>query len=595
MRGVLIATDFVVKSDGTLTPLEINTNSGYELKVEFPQGETRNPAPDFTTNFAPFFNHPGFNSFLTSNNLTKIVTIDKPGGSSKIIESFCAHYNYEYEAVTVSEGSLTIPEIPDEDHKLIIRISYDTYALVDDIYARDMFEFHNLIKNEPFSSKVSFNTGNELNIDTIDQFEPSIDGIVPNYIVKPRLPGYPRGIYPKLYRLETAEELSQLKQTIGENEFIQKYEFNQSKTLVENRISFIRSMDLIYGPELEVINILKYKSINAISTQNTLLRFDSELMENKRLDPLFAGKWHPKYDQSLSLQYHFDETDEILMPDNSVQLASELSVNDFVSGIRFNEKIRDFQIAPVSDLQNFSRSPSRIVSIRENQFPGIFINITASDTNGNSYSWYDGVKNKYLIMKQGSEYVQYLSQDSGQIEIGDSVFVFDETAETPNPLQILDIYYDIKGIKTFEMSLENDYREFFIKLDNSIYLLQHNFGTCDPFCGVSYNCSSTTFWGAPLCNGCDKNSINCPICTPSGNSSVCNSDERVKENLILIGKSRMGINIYRFNYKGESEIYEGVIAQELIDTEFSSAIIIGEDGLYKVDYSKIDVEFKKIN
>lgn len=595
MRGVLIATDFVVKSDGTLTPLEINTNSGYEIKTETTGDASPNQIPEFTTNFAQFFNHAGFNSFLSSNNITKIVTIDKAGGTSKIIASFCLHYNYEYEEVKVPEGSLTIPEVPEEDNKLIIRISYDTYALVDDIYARDMFEFHNLIKDEEFSSPVSFNIGSELNIDTIDQFQESIDGIAPNYIVKPRLPGYHRENYPKLYRLENEEELLQLKQAIGENEFIQKYEFNSSLSLVDNRISFIRSMDLIYGPELEVINLLKYKSINSISTQNTLLRFENELVENKRLDRLFAGKWHPKFDQPFSLQYHFDETDQILMPDNSVRIASELSVGDFVSGIRFNEKIRDFQIAPVSDLQNFSRGPSRIIEIRENPAPCIFVNITAIDTLGNSYSWYDGIKNKYLVMKQGSDYVQYISQDSGMIEIGDTVFVFDETAETPNQIEITDIYYDIKNLRTFEMSLENDYREFFIRLENNIYLLQHNFGSCNQFCGTYYNCTSTTWNGAPLCNMCDKFSFNCPICTPNGIGSVCNSDRRVKDNLILIGKSGMGINIYRFNYIGESELYEGVIAQELIDTEFSSALEIGEDGLYKVDYSKIDVEFKKIN
>jgi hypothetical protein len=41
-------------------------------------------------------------------------------------------------------------------------------------------------------------------------------------------------------------------------------------------------------------------------------------------------------------------------------------------------------------------------------------------------------------------------------------------------------------------------------------------------------------------------------------------------------------------------VYQGVMAQDLIGTEFESAIRIAEDGFYRVDYSKLDVEFKQI-
>jgi hypothetical protein len=44
----------------------------------------------------------------------------------------------------------------------------------------------------------------------------------------------------------------------------------------------------------------------------------------------------------------------------------------------------------------------------------------------------------------------------------------------------------------------------------------------------------------------------------------------------------------------EDITYQGVIAQELINTEFEKALII-ENNFYKVDYSQIDVEFKKLN
>jgi hypothetical protein len=67
------------------------------------------------------------------------------------------------------------------------------------------------------------------------------------------------------------------------------------------------------------------------------------------------------------------------------------------------------------------------------------------------------------------------------------------------------------------------------------------------------------------------------------------SDIRLKENVELIGKSPSNINIYKFNYKGKDTVYEGVMAQEV-----PWASIEDQDGYLMVDYSKVDVDFKKI-
>lgn len=72
------------------------------------------------------------------------------------------------------------------------------------------------------------------------------------------------------------------------------------------------------------------------------------------------------------------------------------------------------------------------------------------------------------------------------------------------------------------------------------------------------------------------------------------SDARLKEKLELVGTSPSGINIYNFNYiKNPGKRYQGVIAQELFG-EHSCAVEKDEEGFYKVDYSKIDVEFKEV-
>ena len=68
------------------------------------------------------------------------------------------------------------------------------------------------------------------------------------------------------------------------------------------------------------------------------------------------------------------------------------------------------------------------------------------------------------------------------------------------------------------------------------------------------------------------------------------SDARLKENVELVGKSPSNVNIYSFKYKGEDGRYEGVMAQEV-----PWASMVGDDGYLMVDYSKLDVEFRRLN
>ena len=72
--------------------------------------------------------------------------------------------------------------------------------------------------------------------------------------------------------------------------------------------------------------------------------------------------------------------------------------------------------------------------------------------------------------------------------------------------------------------------------------------------------------------------------------SGTSSDMRLKEDIKLVGKSPSNVNIYSFKYKGGNGKYEGVMAQEV-----PWASTVNDDGYLMVDYSKLDVEFKRLN
>ena len=71
------------------------------------------------------------------------------------------------------------------------------------------------------------------------------------------------------------------------------------------------------------------------------------------------------------------------------------------------------------------------------------------------------------------------------------------------------------------------------------------------------------------------------------------SDIRLKNIIKKVGVEK-GINIYHFTFNSDPDtIYQGVIAQELIGTQFEDCLTIDENGLYLVDYGKLGIEFKK--
>jgi hypothetical protein len=100
-----------------------------------------------------------------------------------------------------------------------------------------------------------------------------------------------------------------------------------------------------------------------------------------------------------------------------------------------------------------------------------------------------------------------------------------------------------------------------------------------------------------ICN-CNYCTCNCNYCSCNCNyACTCNcnySDIRLKTNIELIG-TKNGLNIYSWNYLGDNlKRFSGVIAQELLETNYKSALNVDSNGYYFVDYSHLPVEFREV-
>ncbi len=79
-----------------------------------------------------------------------------------------------------------------------------------------------------------------------------------------------------------------------------------------------------------------------------------------------------------------------------------------------------------------------------------------------------------------------------------------------------------------------------------------------------------------------------------GNEDAMFSDRRLKTDIEPMGASLSGITIYQFRYAKDGPLYQGVIAQELLNTH-PDAVITMPNGYYGVRYDLIDVDFVKLS
>jgi len=93
-----------------------------------------------------------------------------------------------------------------------------------------------------------------------------------------------------------------------------------------------------------------------------------------------------------------------------------------------------------------------------------------------------------------------------------------------------------------------------------------------------------------------NNSASLTLTIKDGIITGVSSDRRLKTNITLIGTSESGINIYTFEYKYKFGmegigLFQGVMSDEIPD----DAVTVDRHGFDVVDYSLIDVEFKRVS
>ena len=71
------------------------------------------------------------------------------------------------------------------------------------------------------------------------------------------------------------------------------------------------------------------------------------------------------------------------------------------------------------------------------------------------------------------------------------------------------------------------------------------------------------------------------------------SDRRLKDRVYRIGTTTHGLPFYSFSYIGKSEVYAGVMAQDVLDV-MPEAVITLPSGFHSVDYGKLGLRMLRL-
>jgi hypothetical protein len=334
------------------------------------------------------------------------------------LSELCSTLNIAYEYLHVLSGNLTIPYVEDTEDILIIRSSYDTTAIVDDVYCKDKVNFMKLIKDQLYKSEFAYidETGNLVNyITTIVD-----NGENPNFILKSVLPYYDKESYPKLYKVNNLEELEVILSNVTTDYFMMPYYYNSDK-LFENQIYVIRSLNLLFPPNLESIYIGSYKKFTDRKNDG-ISTFDSVTFE---VDTLHRSKYITS--DKVFFSPKLLDTDEVEMADGTFKNGNDLLVGDIIKTIIIPNP-NDVDLA--DDLANYNISYEEFVSgvtyttnsvLAKKKVDRVckYANILFTD---GTY-WSDTYASSYLVLRNSDirfEYIEYLVE-------GDQVVLIDSS------------------------------------------------------------------------------------------------------------------------------------------------------------------------
>lgn len=638
MRAVLTGTDLLKDIDGSFKVIETNTNiqTAVDTTIYFNQDDFNTFISESTINEIILISKTELNTFIPDIELNENNEVISDTGTdiSLFLKNYCETHGMTFTPIIVDKNAITVPFVEDDDNKLIIRNSFDTTALIDDLYAKDNWAFLKLMHDTDENSiPKTYINDEEFGFDSIGTTITD-NGNHPNFLVKKRYTPDDNRTFPKVLKINTIAELEALKESLDSEEYLQEYIYNPND-LIDNRAKFYRSVDLIYGSNLDVLNLWCVEHGNSFEIDSTCDYDDNNLVQYWER-PKYIYKFVNVGDKDPHLSG--DENTKVLMQDNSKTNLSTLQPGSVIKTISIpNLPVNELDYSMNSwsssyddFINNYQSDTATLISknLQEN-WVGFFYEIETTD--GIIFSDVSQAAILCKTLESGStdNYIVKFKTYAG-LQPTDTLLLVDTETSTivDKSIDSISISYGMIDVYTTDFE-QIDVFLTMEESDNSKWgIMTHNY-TFDcfelyyyPSC---YDCGNGSFGqkGAAGCCRCGGyyNSCDSPgftsclteygnyftVCSSYGYCNGQKSDKRLKKNIKHIKTLENGIKIYTFEFKESfikktkklydedvSGVWEGVMAQDLIGTEYDVYVIISEDGYYSVDYEGLGIKLNKL-
>ena len=465
MKAVLIATDYIKTATNEYKVLEINTQAGIISDMNL---------LDWT----------GITNFIQSNSFENVHCIlpnyDKRF-SVKLNEICDSIGGITFQVYETGDSSITVPYIEDNDNTLIIRLSYDTTAIIDDEYAKDNYNFLRAIGGQTFNAKTYIpNIVDDFS--NIEDFSYTLD--TPNFIIKKRYPNYDKNLHPRLYKIENLTQLNTLKAEVEEDtEFLQEL---VSSELLSGKRTIIRGIDIIYGGDLNIISMGGYKVSSYIREDI----WENTFNENGELAKKDRPKYITYYTNATELSaYIYDADQLVLMADGTRKEFSQLETGDNVKSISLatlpldetEYRVSEWTGSHTEFIANFEVSQTAVVVKTTKTQNTFFIRITLDDT----IEWDDLPGTEILIRED--DVIRFKTVN--ELEVGDVMELFSTETETIVSKAVTNLEITFKE-NTDIGTIDVEPLDLFLPLvTNTFAIIQHN--ACNSgFCKqYGYDCN----------------------------------------------------------------------------------------------------------
>ena len=275
-----------------------------------------------------------------------------------------------------------------------------------------------LIQSQSFGSQFAYlDESNQLvsNITTIND-----NGVHPNFILKSTYPGYDKTVYPKFYKVSTQEELDVVLGNVTPDYFLMENYCNNTNNF-EGHVKVIRSLNILYPPTLESIQIGQYTKLN----QNicfTDVEYNSETYElnSQYRDSYTTNPFNNGLPKLL-------DTDLVEMADGTFKTPLDLVIGDIIktidipnpNGVDNKSYLTNFGITYETLVSGTTYSTNRITNLKR---VNLLSNVNQLTFDDNS-NWEDVAMSSYLIERDNL--IQF-KQIAGIIT-GDVVLLLDTT------------------------------------------------------------------------------------------------------------------------------------------------------------------------